>query len=260
MSSDIEQTARAPVPLDDEFPSIAAPGVRRRLFAVLGWAGAGFVAITALAFVLAAAFQDLLRDVGVLVAALCVGAGLGGFVTVVKIAQGLDEDDRGRAQWLLWSTVLVCAALITVFGAALNVSGDAQLGIAFAVEVALAVAGAGAAVLAILAIAIAVGFEDPLMLFVRWALFIALVAVPVYVVDPELWWVGLIGGFALAVAVEATLNEALKRWYVPEPALGACLVAGVTAVVLLVIYIVVRFVVRLTLAVVAGAAEGAANS
>ena len=69
-------------------------------------------------------------------------------------------------------------------------------------------------------------------------------AVPVYVVDSELWWVGLIGRFLLAVAVEATINEALKRWYVPEPALAACLVAGVTAVALLGIYVIVRFVLR----------------
>ena len=134
------------------------------------------------------------------------------------------------------------------------------LGLDFVALVALAVAATGVAVIAVLAIAISIGFESPVRLFVRWGVFIALVAVPVYVIDPELWWAGLIGGFLLAIAVEATVNEALKRWYVPEPAIAACLVAGVTAVVLLVIYVVVRFVFRLTLAVVAGAAQGAANS
>ena len=69
------------------------------------------------------------------------------------------------------------------------------------------VAGTGAAVIAVLAIAIAIGFEAPLMLFVRWGAFIALVFMPVCIVDSELWWVGFIGGFLLAVAVEATVRR-----------------------------------------------------
>ena len=243
----------------DEFPSVSAPGVRRRLFAVLAWAGGGFGAVTVLAFALAALFHGLLLNVGIGMAALCVGTGLGGFVAVVKIAQGLDDDHLREAQILLWTTVFVCAGLITVFAAAFNVGGDAQLGIVFAGQVALAVAAAGAAVIAALAIAIAIGFEEPLMLFVRWAVFIAGVFIPVWIVDSDLWWVGLLGGGLLAMAVETTVNEALKRWYVPEPALAACLVAGVTAVVLLVIYVVVRFAVRLTGSFLAGAADATAR-
>ena len=53
-----------------------------------------------------------------------------------------------------------------------------------------------------------------------------------YAIDPELWWVGLIAGFLLAITVEMTLAAALERPHVPEPALAACLVAGVTAIVI----------------------------
>ena len=42
-----------------------------------------------------------------------------------------------------------------------------------------------------------------------------------YAVDPELWWVGLIAGFLLAITVEMTLAAALERPHVPEPALAA---------------------------------------
>lgn len=263
MRTDIEQAVGAQPPLDDEFPSVEAPGVRRRLFSILAWGGCGFAAITVVSMVLAHVFEDHLRDVGLGVASLCVVAGLIGFVAVVRIAQQLDEHHRTASQVLLWATVVVYAALINVFAAALNLGPDSGLGIEFVGAVAIAVAATGAAVLAVLAIAIAIGIESPLMLAVRWAVFVALVAVPVYVIDSELWWVGLICGFLLAVAVEATINEALKRWYVPEPALAACLVAGVTAVVLLVIYVIARFVFRVALTVAEGtaaAADGAANS
>ena len=46
MSSEIEQAAGAPAPLDDEFPSVEALGMRWRLFSILAWAGGGFGAIT----------------------------------------------------------------------------------------------------------------------------------------------------------------------------------------------------------------------
>ena len=238
---------------DEEFPSVDASGIRRRLFTVLAWAAGGFVGVAALSMVLASVFGHLLREIGFGVAALCVGAGLGGFVLVVAVSNGLDERRRTAAQALLWATVLVYAVLINPFAAAL-------LGAAHVGAVALAVVATGAAVIVILAIAIVIGFEDSPRLFLRWGAVIALVTVPVCVVEAELWWAGLIGGFLLALAVEVTMNEALKRWHVPEPALAACLVAGVTAMVLLVIYVVVRYVVRLTASVVAGAAEGAAKS
>ena len=263
MSRDFEPTAAGHVdpthpgaPFDEEFPSIEAPGARRRLFTILAWAGGGFAAVAALSLVLAGFSDTLFGDVGIGSAAVCVGIGLVGFVAVVAIARELDEHHRVRAQVLFWVTTIAYAVLINVFAAAFNFDGSAETGFAFVAGVALAVAGVGAAVLGALAIAIVIGFENPFMLFVRWGVFIALVAVPVWAIDPELWWAGLIAGFLLAVAVETTINEALRRWHVPEPALAACLVAGVTAVVLLVIYVVVRFVLRL----VAGIAQGAANS
>ena len=54
------------------------------------------------------------------------------------------------------------------------------------------------------------------------------------VLAPEMWWVGLIAGFLLAIVVEMTLDVALQRPHVPEPALAACLIAGITAIMHLV--------------------------
>ena len=215
MSTEMENAVAHP-PLDDEFPSLEAPGVRRRLFTILAWAGGGFAAIAALSLVLASVFEQILGDIGIFAATLCVGAGLAGFVAVVRAAQQLDQRHVGEAKTLFWITVVACAVLINVFSTAFNIGGDSQLGLALVVWVALAVVATGAAVLAVLAIAIAIGFEDPLMLFVRSGVFVAAVFIPVCVIDSELWWVGLIGGFLLAGAVETTMNEALRRWYVPE--------------------------------------------
>ena len=201
-------------------------------------------------------FDHVLGQIGGIAATLCVVAGLGGFVAVVRNASALDEQHTQhvqQAKTLFWITVGACAVLINVFATAFNIGGDSELGLALVVWVTLAVVATGAAVLAILSIAIAIGFEDPGSAILRWGLFIAAVFLPVCIVDSELWWVGLIGGFLLASAVEMAIHEALERWHVPAPALGACLVAGVTAVVLLVIYVVVRFVLRFAGSVLAGA-------
>ena len=259
MTTEMEHRVVTHPPLDEEFPGLEAPGVRRRLFTILAWAGGGFAAIAALSLVLASVLAQILGDIGVFAATLCVGAGVAGFVAVVRAAQQLDERHVGEAKTLFWITVVACAVLVSVFSTAFNIGGDPQLGLALVVWVALAVVATGAAVIAVLALAVAIGFDDPRMLFVRWGVFIAAVFIPVCVVDSELWWVGLIGGLALAGAVETTVNEALRRWYVPEPALGACLVAGVTTVVLLVIYVVVRFVLRFAGSVLAGAGASGAR-
>ena len=90
---------------DEEFPGLEIPGIRRRLFTVLAWAAGGFVAIAALSMVLGSVFDHLLPDIGFRAAALCVGAGLGGFVLTVAIANGLDEGRRVAAQ--VWCCVYV---------------------------------------------------------------------------------------------------------------------------------------------------------
>ena len=107
--------------------------------------------------------------------------------------------------------------------------------------------------LVILAAGVAAGF-NALAMCARWVTYIAAAIGTLYAIDPELWWVGLIAGFLLAITVEMTLAAALERAHVPEPALAACLVAGVTAIVILVLYAIIRFGVRIAAgAVVIGA-------
>ena len=101
----------------------------------------------------------------------------------------------------------------------------------------------GATALTILAAGVAVGFSV-LAMCVRWVTYIAAAIGTLYAIDPELWWVGLIAGFLLSVTVEMTLSAALERPHVPESALAACLVAGVTAIVILVLYALIRFGIR----------------
>ena len=54
-----------------------------------------------------------------------------------------------------------------------------------------------------------------------------------------------------------TLGVALERVHVPEPALAACLVAGVTAIVILVLYALIRFGIRIAAGAVVVGAESA---
>lgn len=246
--------------LDGEFPSVSVAGARKRLFTVLAWSGAGFAAIAALSIALTALSGAVFHDVGIGSAAACVVIGLAGFVAVVGLASHLDAHQRAGAHLLLWATTLAYAVLINVFAAAFTYDDGAHNGHILVSVVAGAVAATGAGVLGVLAIAIAIGFDSPLRSFVRWLTLVGVAAASVIVYEPELWWVGLIAGGLLAFAVEITLNAALERLHVPEPALAACLVAGVTALVLLVIYTLVRFAIRVSATLAAGAAEGAANS
>ena len=236
-----------------------APGTRKRLFLVLAWSGAGFAAITALSLLLTGLYDTAFRDFGIGSAAICVLVGLAGFVAVVVVASGLDRSERTGAHVLLWTTTVVYAVLINIFAAAFNLDRNAATGFDLVTMVTGSVAVTGAAVLGILAIAIAIGF-GPFGTFLRWLTFIGLVTGAVVAFEPGAWWVGLIGGVLLAGAVEVTVQAAHERLHVPEPALAACLVAGVTAIVLLVIYIVVRFVLRLTGAFAVGVVEEANKS
>lgn len=222
------------------------PDPRRRLFAILGWAGAGFAVIAALSVAMAAIPHGLLDEIGFRSAATCVTIGLIGFVVVVAIALRLDEHQRAGAKVLLWATVVAYSGVINVFAAALNLTGQAAEGIHLVGLVAGAVAVAGAAIIGTLAVAVSTGFNSPLSAPLRWIILIALAAGPVWGFEPELWWVGVLAGVLLAFTVEMILVAALDYWHVPEPALAACLVAGVTAIVLLVIYTIVRYVLKLT--------------
>ena len=222
------------------------PDPRRRLFAILGWAGAGFAVIAALSVAIAAMPHGLLDEVGFKSAATCVAVGLIGFVAVAAIASNLDEHQHAAAKVLLWVTVVVYSVLINVFAAALDLIWQAAEGFNLVGIVASAVAVAGAAVIGVLAVAVSTGFDSPVSAPLRWIILIVLATGPVWVFEPELWWIGVCAGVLLAFTVEMILAAALERWYVPEPALAACLVAGVTAIVLLVIYTIVRFALKLT--------------
>lgn len=243
MATDDTDLDDALAELDVALPASSWLASRRRLFATLAWAGAGFVGVAVLASVLVPFSQSLFQGVGLSWASVSVAIGFAVFGGVMMLAVGLTEDDRSTAQFLLWGTAAVYAVLVHVFVAGLDVTdGEAAHQLLF--FVAGAVLASGGAVLLILALAVAIGFESNGSMFARWLAFVALTAGGVMLLDTDLWWVGLICGIMLAWAVDLTVSVALQHPDVPEPALAACLVAGVSAVVLLVILVVVRFVLR----------------
>lgn len=229
-----------------------SPTSRARLFAVLGWAAAGFSAVAVLAAFIALLSESLFQDVGLGAGGLSVAVALAVFAGVVMIALQMTWQDRIAAQVLLWGTALVYAVLINVFAAALD-PGGGQAGV-LGVVASILLLGAG--VLCVLGLAVGVGFEDDGKTFLRWLALLVLVAGPVTFVNPDVWWVGVIGGLLLAWAVDLVVSVALENPGVPGPALAACLVAGVSAVVLLVIFVIVRYVLRF----VAGVLEASGNT
>ena len=246
----IDSAEGEPLQLEEE-----PPASRAQLFAVLGWAAAGFAAVAVLAGLIALWSQTLFQEAGLGAGGISVGVGLAVFVGVVRMALQMTWEDRTAAQVLLWGTALVYAVLINVFAAALDLGGG-QAGTALFLFVVAAVLLVGAGVLSVLALAVGVGFEDDGKTFFRWLALLVLVAGPVTFVDPEAWWVGVIGGLLLAWAVHLVVSFALDHPDVPGPALAACLVAAVTAVVLLVILVIVRYVLRF----VAGILEASGNA
>ena len=220
-----------------------SPASRARFFGVLGWAAAGFAAVAVLAAFIALSSEALFQEVGLRAAGISVAVGLAVFVGVVLMALQMTWQDRIAAQVLLWGTTLVYAVLINVFAAALDL-GDGQAGQALFLFVVGSVLLVGIGVLSILGVAVGVGFDDDGKTLFRWLAVLVLVAGPVTFIDPDIWWVGVIGGLLLAWAVDLVVSVALRNPDVPGPALAACLVAAVSAVVLLVILVIVRFVLR----------------
>lgn len=233
----------------------AGPASRARLFAVLGWAGAGFVGVAVLAALVALWSETLFQEVGLRSAGGSVAVGLAVFAGVAWCALQMTWEHRTAAQVLLWSTALVYAVLVNVFVAALDIA-DGQAGPGLFLFVLGSILLVGAGVLCVLGMAVAIGFEGGGQGFFRWLALLMLVAGPVVYVAPDAWWVGVIGGLLLAWAVDEVVSVALRHPDVPGPALAACLVAVVSAVVLLVIFLVVRFVLR----VVADGLEGWSNA
>ena len=226
---------------DDDVPAHAPPSHRRRLFAVLGWAAGGFAALTALSF----ALTGFVSGIAIVGGAIAAGIAVAGFFAVFAMASRLHGRASGHV--LLWTTTLAYAVVINVFSASFGF--DALITMA-------AVAGTASAALAILALGVAIGFGALAMLG-RWVIFIGLSTGAAFVLAPEMWWVGLVAGFLLAIVVEMTLDVALQRPHVPEPALGACLIAGITAIVILVIFTLIRFGARVAAGAVAAGAEAA---
>ena len=190
---------------------------------------------------------DDVGDVGMVGgASVCVLIGFAGFFAVRAIALPLGEDQRNRARVLLWATTLGYAVLINVFAASFGSAIQYAFGVYLPIMVAGCVAATGAAVLGVLAIAIAVGYGSRRKTFLRWLGLVGLAIGAAAVYDPDNFLVGgVITGLVLAGIVEVTVGAALEHPHVPEPALAACLVAGVTAVVLWVIYRFIRLAMRM---------------
>ena len=225
------------------------PRARSRLSGVLVWAGAGFVGISALSFVLFELLEVALHGTGIGGlggASACVAIGFAGCLGVRAVAFSLGENQRGAAKALLCFTTLGYAVLVNVFAATYNVTDDAQEGFDWVLLVAGSVAGAGAGVLGALAIGILVGLGSPARTFLRWLAIVGLVTGGFVVNDPSGILAGVLAGLLLAGLVHLTFVVVLERPHVPEPALAACLVSAVTAIVIWAIYLAVRFGMRIT--------------
>ena len=223
---------------EDEAPAVSPAQLQKRLFKVLGWAGVGFAAVAGVSLALAGQVSGIALFGGLIAA----GLGVVGFIATFAVASQIAH--HSGAHMLLWTATVFYAVIINLFCASFGIEP---------LIVAGAVAATGAAVLVILAAGVAAGF-NALAMCARWVTYIAAAIGTLYAIDPELWWVGLIAGFLLAITVEMTLGAALERPHVPEPALAACLVAGVTAIVILVLYAIIRFGIRIAAgAVVIGA-------
>ena len=212
---------RAPVRVDP-------PHVRGHLLTALAWAAGAFAVLALLSSELARLLGPFLGDIGMSGAALCVLLSGLAYMVVSRIARRLDARERTDAQVLLFGTTLVSALLVSFLATAF-VSGDALEFIPIAV---LNVAGS-----AIAALIIAVTIPTR---FLRGLVLSSIVLGPFLVLAPEHFWLGLVCAFLLIVAVEVVLHHAREMVSVPEPALAACLVAGIVALPVLVFYVAVR--------------------
>ena len=114
---------------------------------------------------------------------------------------------------LLWTTTLAYPVVIDVFSASFGFDTNITM---------VAVAGTATAALASLALGVAIGFGAFAVLG-RWVIFVGLSTGAAFAFAPDAWRLGLVAGFLLAIVVEMTLDAALQRPHVPEPALAACL-------------------------------------
>ena len=211
---------------------VEPPEVRGRLLTALGWAAGAFAAIAVSSSELARVLGPKLGGFGMSSAALCAVFASLGFMVVLRFARRLDAREHNGAQVLLLATVLVSALLLSLLVTALAPAAAVELIPISVVNV------AGSAVAAFL-IAVTIPSRR-----VRGLVLSSIVLGPFLVLAPELTWLGLVCALLLVLAVEVVLHRAREMAHAPEPALAACLVAGVLAVPVLVVYFGVRFILR----------------
>ena len=221
----------------------------QRMFIVLGWAMCGLAAMAGLAALLASFSETFLGDLGLGAPFIAVATGLLVLVGVVTVALRLTAREQVIAQTLLWSTAFVYAILINVFSASLNL-GDAQLALGLSASIATAILALGGVVALVSTVFLAIGFDHPGKTPIRWGTSVVLVLVPIMLLAPGTWWIGILAGLLLAWATDALVLACLENSAVPTPALAACIAAGIATLALLVAFIVLRYVLSFVLLVV----------
>ena len=211
---------RAPVGLDPHH-------VRARLLTALAWAVGAFAVLAVLSSELARVLGPSLGGIGMSGAVLCAVLAALGFVLVLRLARRPDAPERTDAQVLLGGTVLVSSGLVTVLAIGFAPSDAAEF-------IPVAVLNVAGSAIAALIIAVVVPTRR-----LRVLVFSSIVLGPFLVLAPELSWLGLVCAFLLVVAVEVILHHAREMVHLPEPALAACLVAGVVVLPVLLVSLTV---------------------
>ena len=225
----------------------AAPTAsRQRLLAILGWALAGFAATAAASYAIGALGSDLFHEPSLWWIGSAVVMSVLLLIAVVHLTSMLSEADQFAAHGLLWFTAVADGVLINVFAANMRPEAGQQVDQhLWLLLVSGLVPATGAALVLILGIAALIGTGGFGQTVARWLTVTAIIAGPVVWFEPQAWWVGVVGGALLACGTDFVLSLARHRPDIPAPALGACLVAGVTALVLFVLYVVFRMIFRI---------------
>lgn len=221
---------------------------RSRLFGIYAWTVCGLVA-TAL---LAAAILYLTENRGLplpnggLGASVVISAIL--FLVVMKVSSELNPNDEGTAYFLLCLVPVSNALLACTFpGLITDMLGSEDMSLqAVVIDLLIKVFSVvSSAVIIIFPINILIGFNSTKQGIFRWIVNIAIIAIPLVVLEgPESWWVGLLGGSSFAYIASIVFKIATNNPQIPSPALAACLVAGVGFTVSLAVYLIIRFTLR----------------
>ena len=232
---------------------------RRRLFAMVGWAGAGLLAIGVFGLLFSFLYPVLAALTGgalanMRVAGVAVLAGFALFGLIVRHIRRTQYPSRRRAQWLLWLASIACGFLVVVFSGALFVgeqfpSNQFPIFVRFVLP---AVGGVAVAMFVVFGVAIGIGYVPSRgRTLARWIALIALVAVPVYTIAPDYVWIGIVAGVVIAWGVDLLVKFAISRPDVPNEAFAACLVTGICAAAMWVVLLLVRYALRFVVALFA---------